>query len=113
MGVASKLVHRAQVWRPVHVGDDDYGQPIYDDKIVGLAVPCYVWYSSGERRDEETTTIRQYELKAAFLPNADVHVGDKIKRVEDRQGNLLYTGLRIEAIMRRRIYLDCVIGEYK
>jgi hypothetical protein len=107
------LRYRARVVRNVKIGTDDYGQAIYSDEIVGVDVPCYVWYESGERSEDETTTIRQYELKGAFLNSADVHVGDKLDVVYDRQGNTVRNGLQIDAIMQRRAYKDCVLSEYK
>jgi hypothetical protein len=112
VGIASMLRYRATVMRPTDIGPDDYGQPILTDQMIGVDVPCYVWYRSGERSEDETTSMEQYELRAAFLRSADIQSGDKLTSVYDRQENTVFGGLQIDAVMVRQAYLDCVVSEY-
>lgn len=111
MGIGSFLNKRAHVWRKVETGTDPYGNPIETDQIVGVDIPCRVWYRRGARTENETTTINEYEIKAAFFNRADIAEADRLE-VYDKCGNKEVDGVQIDVIMNRDKYLDCVLKRY-
>lgn len=113
--MTSHMTMRASITRNVEQGVDDYGQPITQEDLIGLQVPCYCWFDTGNSDRTRGMDTMELQVNKAYLTwkhGQDVQKGDRIK-VYDRRGDLLYDELVVESgPIYRKWYLITVARKY-
>lgn len=96
------LIHRAIVSRNVATGTNAWNRPAAPDyQPNGEVLPCRAWSRTKRHvRDDGKEAVIE-DMRAAFMPDADVQVGDQLA-VRDRRGNVLFQGpVSVETLTTR------------
>lgn len=116
MTARGKMTMRAVIERDVSEGTDDWGNPTEPDwEADEDATPCLMYVRAGAGQvgrvviDTEKTAV--LEDRRAIVPlDTDVSTADRIARVEDRAGTVLFAGpMGIDAVHRRRDHLELAV----
>ena len=107
------MTHRAAILRDANAGQTDAGgQPLPPDWQPHLAdVPCRCWAEPSEEVSADGDRTVVVEGRRIIFPvGTDVTEADRVARVTDRRGNLIFDGpARIEGLVRRPDHLSAVL----
>lgn len=102
---------RVTIERDMVAIQDDWGQPGESNWRTHLMdLPCRLWYSAGREVIDGTKTAAIEDRRVIVPKETDVNVSDRIAKVTDRQGTLIYGGpMRIESVGRRQDHLELML----
>jgi len=97
------MTYRAIVERSVSAGLDAYGHPTPPDWQPLAVVPCHAWHSERPSMVADGEKVARVEVLWCALPvGADVRPVDRIARIEDRLGSVVFPGVWVIASALRR-----------
>ena len=96
------MTMRATVERDQATATDQWGQPVKPDFAVIATLPCYAW--SKQRReliDADRSAVLE-DIRAVFPKDADLNEQDRIAKIENRRGDVIFAGpLVVTSVVRR------------
>jgi hypothetical protein len=75
-----------------------------------MDIPCRLWYSTGREVIDGTKSAPIEDRRMIVPVDTDVNVADRVAKVTNRRGTLLYDGpMRIESVGRRQDHLELML----
>ncbi len=98
---------RAFIERDNNESTDPYGQAGTPNFTALATIPCRVWSRSRREHNDNRKDARIEEIRCGMPLGTDVTERDRIRRVNDRAGNILWEGpLRIDAIQYKHTHIE-------
>ncbi len=103
----TQMTMRAFIERDNNESTDPYGQAGAPNFTALATIPCRVWSRSRREHNDNRKDARIEEIRCGMPLGTDVTELDRIRRVNDRAGNIIWEGpLRIDAIQFKHTHIE-------
>lgn len=111
MSARSSMTMRAVVERDQASGRSPYNTPAKPDwQVLHTALPCRLWVHLTNEVPEDHRAARVEDVRCIVPLKSDIRRGDRIVRVEDRRGQVLFVGpFDVEDSIRRPDHLELLL----
>lgn len=101
---------RAVVQRNAEAGTDPDGGKLPPNWQTHATIPCRAWSRAKKVVSDTDKGALLADLRCAFPAGADVTEADRVARIEDRRGTLLFPGpMSILTLQRRPGHLEAML----